>query len=72
MGRHADGQRLDRPGDLKAQGSLIISTLGADFVLTYDDGTVVIEVTSTPDPSLRKFNRLLRAGEILKTSRLAI
>ncbi len=46
--------------------------LEADFVLTCDDGAVVIEVTSSPTPSPKKFNRLFRAGEILKTSRLVM
>jgi predicted AAA+ superfamily ATPase len=46
--------------------------LEADFVLSYDDGAVVIEVTSSPHPSSRKFNRLHRVGEVLKTSRLVM
>ena len=44
--------------------------LEADFVLQHDHGPIVIEVTSSPNPSSRKVERLLRAGEVLKTSRL--
>jgi predicted AAA+ superfamily ATPase len=42
----------------------------ADFVLSFDRGPVVIEVTASQNPPARKFDRLLRVGQILKASRL--
>ena len=46
--------------------------LEVDFVLSFERGLVVIEVTSSNDPPARKYNRLLRVGKILKTSRLVV
>ncbi len=44
----------------------------ADFVLSFDRERVVIEVTSSPEPPARKYNRLLRVGQILNTPRLVM
>jgi hypothetical protein len=46
--------------------------LEADFVLDLDGGRIVIEVTGTSDPGGRKFNRLIRVGEILKTKSMVL
>jgi len=46
--------------------------LEADFVLRFERGPVVIEVTSSHDPSARKFDRLLRVGQILNSSNLVM
>lgn len=46
--------------------------LEVDFVLSFERGLVVIEVTSSNDPPARKYDRLSRVGKILKTSRLVV
>ena len=46
--------------------------LEADFVLDLEGVRTVIEVTAASDPAGRKFNRLIRAGESLKTKRLVM
>jgi uncharacterized protein len=46
--------------------------LEAHFVLDLDVGRIVIEVTGTSDPAGRKFNRLIRVGEILKTKNMVL
>jgi hypothetical protein len=46
--------------------------LEADFVLSSDQGRVVVEVIASLSPAPRKLNRLFRAAEILKTSRLVM
>ncbi|MGH7812846.1 MAG: ATP-binding protein [Candidatus Binataceae bacterium] len=43
--------------------------LEADFVLDFDRGPIVIEVTASSDPPSGKFHRLAKIGKLLKASR---
>lgn len=44
--------------------------LEADFVLDWKGGRTVLEVTGSLEPASKKFSRLLRVGDSLKTKRL--